>query len=64
MVENSADDRLTPLFVGKKDLVQQFLYPVLPLDFKMRVLGLTNKQIRKTVTEKTRDMQYIHFVQS
>ena len=37
---------------------------MLPLDWKMGVLGLTNKLIRKTVTEKTREMQYIHFVQS
>ena len=35
----NSKDYLTPLFIGKKDLVQQFLYPVLSLDLKMGMLA-------------------------
>ena len=40
------------------------MYPVLSLEFKMRVLPIVNKQIRESVTVKTRDLQFYHFVWS
>ena len=42
--------KVSILFTDKKDLVQQFLYPVLPLDFKMKVLAMSNKNNRQSVT--------------
>ena len=55
MVDAGPTDALTHLFTGKKDLVIQFLLPVLPLEFKTAVLPLVNKQIRESVTVKIRD---------
>ena len=64
MENASSVDALTHLFTSKKDLVIQFLYPVLSLELKMAVLPLVNKQIRESVTVKTRDLQYYNFVAS
>ena len=64
MVDANKLDALSQLFTGRKDLVIQFLYPVLSLEFKMAVLPIVNKQIRESVTVKTRDLQYYNFVAS
>ena len=55
MVEANQTDAITQLFSDKKDLVIQFLLPVLPLEFKTAFLPLVNKQIRESVTVKIRD---------
>ena len=43
MVDANQTDAVTQLFAGKKDLVIQFLFPVLSLEFKMCVLPIVNK---------------------
>ena len=64
MVNANTVIRLPYLFTERKDLVIQFLLPVLSLDFKMAVLPIVNKPIRDSVTVKTRDLQYYNYVAS
>ena len=64
MVDANHVDALTQLFIGKKDLVIYQLYPLFSVEFKLTVLPIVNKQIRKSVTVKTRDLQYYNLVAS